>query len=115
MSKVYVELELLEQAFESAEASDIELFGVHISECFPAKRATEIARSVPVANVVERKYGEWILGHVEPGCFTPGGNRPWICSECGQVVSWHLDKPKKKFCEECGSDMRGGYDGKVSL
>ena len=60
----------------------------------------------PYADVVERKRGEWVLGHVEPGYYTPGGNRPWICSECGQVETWHLDKPKTKFCGECGADMR---------
>lgn len=52
-------------------------------------------------------HGEWILGYVEPGYFTPGGNRPWICSNCGKVVSWCLDKPSEKFCSECGADMRG--------
>ena len=62
---------------------------------------------VEAADVVERKRGEWVLGHVEPGYCTPGGNRPWICSECGRVVSWRLDKPNENFCPNCGADMRG--------
>lgn len=50
-------------------------------------------------------HGCWILGDVKPGYFTPGGNRPWICSECGQVVSYMLDRPKNKYCHECGAKM----------
>ena len=56
---------------------------------------------------VKIQHGQWVLGYVEPGYFTPGGNRPWICSECGRVVSWMLDKPKENFCGNCGADMRG--------
>ena len=51
------------------------------------------------------RHGQWILGHVEPGYFTPGGNRPWICSECGKVESWSLDKPKMNYCSNCGAKM----------
>ena len=54
-----------------------------------------------------RPKGRWVLGTVEPGCFTPGGNRPWCCSECGNVESWSLDAPRTNFCHECGADMRG--------
>lgn len=53
------------------------------------------------------KHGRWVLGKVEPGYFTPGGNRPWVCSECGQLVSWMLDKPKENYCPECGARMDG--------
>lgn len=56
------------------------------------------------------RHGEWVLGDVEPGYCTPGGNRPWICSECGQVVSWMLGKPKEKYCPNCGAKMRGDTD-----
>ena len=55
----------------------------------------------------ERPKGRWVLGNVKPGYFTPGGNRPWVCSECGEVVSWRIDKPMEKFCPNCGADMRG--------
>ena len=64
----------------------------------------------PAADVEEVKHGHWVLGHVEPGYFTPGGNRPWVCSECGQVVSWWLDKPKENFCPNCGAKMNGGEE-----
>lgn len=55
-----------------------------------------------------RPQGEWVLGVVEPGYFTPGGNRPWICSECGKVISWMLDKPRENYCPNCGVKMKGG-------
>ena len=60
----------------------------------------------PTIEAKEVVRGEWIVGDVEPGYFTPGGNRPWVCSECGEVVSWYLDKPKENFCSNCGADMR---------
>jgi hypothetical protein len=75
-------------------------------DCGEYQIAEDTILCAPAADVVERKRGEWVLGHVEPGYFTPGGNRPWVCSECGQVESWHLDRPKTKFCGECGADMR---------
>ena len=60
---------------------------------------------IPAADVVTVKHGRWVLGYVEPGYCTPGGNRPWICSECGQVISWRLDKPMEKYCPNCGAKM----------
>lgn len=56
-------------------------------------------------------HGQWILGYVKPGYFTPGGNRPWICSECRQVVSWMLDKPQDNYCSNCGTKMDGELNG----
>ena len=66
-------------------------------------RDIEIVRAALNAEPV--RHGEWVLGDVEPGYFTPGGNRPWICSECGQVVSWMLGKPNEKYCHNCGCKM----------
>ena len=64
------------------------------------------------ADVAPVRHGEWILGHVEPGYFTPGGNRPWICSKCKQVVSWSLARPEYNYCHNCGSKMDGvDFDG----
>jgi len=53
------------------------------------------------------RHGRWELGHVEPGYFTPGGNRPWVCSECGRVKSWMLDRPRDNYCPNCGAKMDG--------
>ena len=36
------------------------------------------------------------------------GGDEWCCTECGYVISTEgsWEKPKAKFCEECGADMR---------
>ena len=52
----YIERGALLALFESAEEDDIELYGVHISDCFPAERASEIANTLPSADVVEVKH-----------------------------------------------------------
>lgn len=78
--------------------------------CVVGKTMMRYLKRQPAADVEEVKHGRWILGHVEPGYFTPGGNRPWVCSECGQVVSWRLDKPKENFCHNCGAKMNGGEE-----
>ena len=79
----------------------------------PSWRCTyeEMADSLLADGVVVREKGEWVLGHIEPGYFTPGGNRPWMCSKCGRCESWMLDKPKTNFCHNCGADMRKGENG----
>ena len=85
--------------------SAIEGYGEELRE---AKVGYLIANGVTIKN-----FGRWVLGYVEPGWFTPGGNRPWVCSECGKVVSWMLDEPRENFCPNCGADMRErkGDDG----
>ena len=67
----------------------------------------ELFREAKPADVAPVRHGEWILGHVEPGYFTPGGNRPWICSKCKQVVSWSLARPEYNYCHNCGAKMDG--------
>lgn len=39
---VYIKLDDAEKAFKKAEADDIEKYGCHIIDCFPAERAIEI-------------------------------------------------------------------------
>lgn len=64
--------------------------------------------SIPPADVVERKRGEWID---EPNCFCR-------CSECGSHfasfnTSLELDKRwrmRYRYCPTCGADMRGEND-----
>lgn len=70
--------------------------------------ATEVAYKNGYAQGLKDaiKHGQWILGHA-PGMCTPGGNRPWICSECGSTISWRLDKPNENYCPYCGSRMDG--------
>ena len=47
---------------------------------------------------VEPVRGEW--AHI--------GGDEWCWSNCGHVISTEgsWEKPEKKFCEECGADMR---------
>ena len=78
-----------------------------VGEIRGANKVIDRIKAAPTADVVEVRHGEWVLGRVEPGYATPGGNRPWICSECGQVESWRLDKPKTNFCSNCGAKMDG--------
>ena len=67
----------------------------------------EYAENLPVADVAPVVHGRWVLGVVEPGYFTPGGNRPWVCSECGYLASWRLDSPTYSYCPNCGARMDG--------
>lgn len=49
---VYIKLEDAVEAFKKAEADDIERYGCHIIDCFPAERAIDIINNLPLnANV----------------------------------------------------------------
>ncbi len=67
-------------------------------------------RNAPTIEAEPVKHGRWVLGEVEPGYFTPGGNRPWVCSECDYLASWMLDSPTYNYCPNCGAKMQGGAD-----
>lgn len=58
------------------------------------------AQIIPAADVRPVVRGRW--AHL--------GGDEWCCTACGFVIhtegSW--EKPEKKFCEDCGADMRGG-------
>ena len=69
----------------------------------------EAIRRIGIIDAEIVKHGRWILGDVPRGYFTPGGNRPWVCSECGEVVSCMLDRPTYKYCR-CGAKMDGGSE-----
>lgn len=52
-----------------------------------------------LADVRPVAYGEWA---------SLGGDE-WCCTNCGHVISTEgsWERPCKKYCEECGADMRG--------
>ena len=76
------------------------------------KHKKEVIADHLISNgVTVRERGRWVLGNVEPGYLTPGGNRPWICPKCGEVISYRLDKPTENFCPNCGADMRPKGEG----
>lgn len=92
----YIERKALRDALYDADA--ITMSGVKILNQFPS------------ADVAPVRHGRWILGYVETGYFTPGGNRPWICSECEKVISWMLGEPLENYCPNCGAKMDGGAE-----
>ena len=47
----------------------------------------------------ERKTGHWILGGYD--------DMYYVCDQCGYRRSDYYAKPKAKYCENCGADMRG--------
>ena len=61
----------------------------------------EYVENLPSADVAPMVHGRW----------THLGGDEWCCSVCGFVIttegSW--DKPTKKYCEDCGAKMDGGY------
>lgn len=48
----------------------------------------------------ERKPGHWILGGYD--------DMYYVCDQCGYRRSDYYAKPKAKYCENCGADMREG-------
>ena len=99
----YIEREALLSDFDAA----VENNGMGYVVAQTLKR---YVKRQPTADVAPVRHGRWVLGKVEPGYFTPGGNRPWICSECGYLASWMLDKPKYNYCPNYGAlmDLEGG-------
>ena len=51
-------------------------------------------------------------GDVVHGRWAHLGGDEWCCSACGFVITTEgsLDKPTKKYCEDCGAIMDGGAD-----
>ena len=61
----------------------------------------EDLKSLPTADVVERKRGEWIQHVNEPSL--------WSCSICETVIYSEHEEDRLKFhkwCGCCGADMR---------
>ena len=71
----------------------------------PTDAVNEAIRSIPAADVVERKKGRWKQVHV--GGFTPGGNCLSVCSECGWEFGTHRIYPDYNYCPNCGAKMEG--------
>lgn len=63
------------------------------------KHIRKMVEDIPAADVRPVAYGEWA---------SLGGDE-WCCTNCGHVISTEgsWERPCKKYCEECGADMRG--------
>ena len=65
---------------------------------FDAADIVDVMESVPVADVVEVKHGEWI--------WTENGEADyeqfWVCSVCGEK-----DYIETNYCPNCGAKMDG--------
>ena len=97
----YIERVALLALFEAAEEDDVERFGVHISDCFPAERASEIANTLPAADVAKVKHGHWIehqWAEESEGLLISN-------FECSQCHDWKREK--SDYCPNCGAKMDG--------
>lgn len=59
----------------------------------------EYIKSIPAAEVMERKRGEW----------QPLNSLTNKCTSCGEKYWFYLGIPYN-FCPHCGADMRGDSD-----
>ena len=95
--------EALLAAFEAAEEDDIELYGVHISDCFPSERAAEIANKLPAVDAEEVVR----CAECKHSSLMPGTTDLYLCGKLYTGIR------AKDFCSygelqtNCGADMRG--------
>lgn len=89
----------LNKRFDEKEADDIELYGVHIADCFSADEAKEIVDQMPTIDPESlRPKGRWRLNKDGSG----------TCSECHRTRNdvWDMDN-WDNFCSHCGAKMEG--------
>ena len=64
-------------------------------------RVKSMVSTAPTIDTMPVVRGRWV--HL--------GGDEWCCSVCGFVISTEgsWEKPTKKYCEDCGAKMDGGY------
>lgn len=96
----YISRQAAIEAFENADKDVMADYGEHYG-CewgFSSETVNKTINSIPSEKVKPIVHGNW--SHL--------GGDEWCCTACGNVIhtegSW--EKPTKKFCDECGADMR---------
>ena len=98
-----IDANALNKRFDEREADDIELYGVHIAECFPADEAKEIVDQIPTIDPESlRPKGRW--EYVDDGVLIGNG----MHMECSECSVWKIDRQRTPYCPNCGADMREG-------
>lgn len=98
--KRLIDANTLKQKFDAREADDIEMYGVHIIECFPADDAKEIVDEMPTVDAVEVVHGRWEwLG-------------PYRYNDDGMIGTCSVCKERLRifahnYCPNCGAKMDG--------
>ena len=74
--------------------------------------ALQVVFDVSSADVVERKYGEWIAGESWSDGYGMGEQygRCYVCSECSHIVQDNYIECSMNFCPNCGARMKGADD-----
>ena len=106
----YIKREDALKAFPKAEANIFE--NCRYCTCLDSDQINEILNSIPAANVVERKKGQWIWD--DDGM--DWGIGAWRCSSCKarSPMWWNTERtnPRNKsghcFCPNCGAEMEIG-------
>ena len=96
-----IDANALSKRFDERQKDDIELYGVHIAECFPADEAKEIVDQIPTIDPESlRPKGRWVSDE---------GDILFHCSECGTQIStsWDYDDLSWNYCPNCGKKMEG--------
>ena len=82
----------------------VEAFYTATGDGDKADWAVGVIKSIPSADVVERKRGKWIKD-CNVAFF-------WKCSECGAYIFWRKEEyllrneDEPNYCPNCGADMR---------
>ena len=86
----------------------VEAFYTATGDGDKADWAVGVIKSIPSADVVERKRGKWIKD-CNVAFF-------WKCSECGAYIFWRKEEyllrneDEPNYCPNCGADMRHSDD-----
>ena len=86
----------------------LSLFNDLVNDCADKdefyNRAFDAVDTMPIADVVEVRHGEWKYPPYAP---FGGSYEMKRCTVCGYKPDFDADNPYTKFCPECGAKMDG--------